>query len=201
MSDIAFRDESQIALYTDENWGQSGYTIAGADFDIEKAWLVGVPHVITALSYRLGDMNPAGFVTCEATIAPQGILNRALRRSKIKVLGPDGAPMVEAEEVVGYNDGSTGIRRQTVKLLEDFGLIKIKSKLPPNGPMGESRYDLNYTHWEWDSKQSKQEGDSVIPHFTHMHNGQPFSLTIMGGLRDSDGGNRPKDSQPTYYLS
>jgi len=70
---------------------------------VDKASMVGVPHIITSASFRKGTKGPDGiqrdFVSCEFTTIT--------------------AAPIEAV----YNDGSTGIRRQMVSYLASKGLI------------------------------------------------------------------------------
>ena len=81
----------------------------------DKASLIGLPHVITSVSFRKGaldkDRTQHDYVSCEYTT-------------------------VTAVPIEGvYNDGSTGVRRQIVAYLADKGIIPAGYKETPDAPV------------------------------------------------------------------
>ena len=81
----------------------------------DKASLIGLPHVITSVSFRKGaldkDRTQHDYVSCEYTT-------------------------VTAVPIEGvYNDGSTGVRRQIVAYLADKGIIPAAYKETPDAPI------------------------------------------------------------------
>jgi hypothetical protein len=81
----------------------------------EKGSLIGLPHIITSVSFREGTKDALGaqhdFVSCEYTTITD----------------------IPIEGV--YNDGSTGIRRQVVAYLAHKGLIPEAYKETPDAPI------------------------------------------------------------------
>lgn len=197
MSDIVFAGGVEPSLFDGDQWGTEAYSLPGL-VECEKSWLEGVPHVITRVTFWVSDIKDKDFVSLQAVVAPDRFIRRQLDRNKIRELDDNGRPKVDPEEAIVYSDGSTGIRRQIVSLLETFKLIEIKSDLPPNGKLGESRYDLNFTHWEFE--QATEQGDTIVPDFTKMHNGSPLRINVKGGLMSSKGDNHTEEGKPTYYL-
>jgi hypothetical protein len=81
----------------------------------DKSSLIGLPHILTSVSFRKGTKDPDGtqrdFVSCEYTTITD----------------------VPIEAV--YNDGSTGIRRQIVAYLAHKGIISAEYKETPDAPI------------------------------------------------------------------
>jgi hypothetical protein len=82
---------------------------------VDKASMIGVPHVITSVSFRKGTKTPDGiqhdYISCEFTTVT--------------------AAPVEAV----YNDGSTGIRRQIVGYLAGKDILPEAYKETPDAPV------------------------------------------------------------------
>jgi hypothetical protein len=82
---------------------------------VDKASMIGVPHIITSVAFRKGNRTPDGtqhdFVSCEFTTITK-------------------API---EGV--YNDGSTGIRRQVVGYLAGKGIVPAEYVENPDTPI------------------------------------------------------------------
>jgi hypothetical protein len=197
MTEVALSDTDQAALFDGDNFAP-GYSLPGYS-KIDKAWLVGVPHVITRVTFWVPQMGN-GHCSVEGYVGTQNMLNRASQRGRIEEMNSDGTAKVDAEEPIVYADGSTGIRRQLVELLCTYGLVTIKSKLPAEGAMGESRYDLPWSEWE-SFAGSRKQGTEDVPCIEESHTGAPLRIHVKNGLGASTGGaNRPAGAEPTYYL-
>jgi hypothetical protein len=115
--------------------------VAGHDLAKDELMdaLVGVPLLITALTFREGvkrtDGVPSAYVSCEAVIAPE----KELKRRRIDL---DTLPFSPEDQII-FNDGSTGLYRQIVAYLEAREYITLNSELPEAGGYGESRYDVS----------------------------------------------------------
>lgn len=124
--------------------------------------LVGVPFIITQLSFRPGITRKTeqgdkqfAFVSIECVIAPAS----ELRIAKINVARKTaGLPSIESladlpfgpDDHVIFNDGSTGIYRQIVQYLATkkyITLVKEGQEVISNGRIGETSLDLPPGDW------------------------------------------------------
>jgi hypothetical protein len=180
-----------------EEWAVPGTdTLAGHDLakDALLDALVGIPFVITRLTFRRGiprtDGSFKAVCAVETAIAPEDVLKR--RRVNMAEM-----PFEPGAQVV-FNDGSTGVYRQLVAYLATKGYITIPEELPEQGGYGESRYDL--AHWEWTRINSGEVSQDK--------NGNPVyainvRLTCPRGLRLSEYASdyNPNGSGKTRYLA
>lgn len=170
------------------------YQIPGWDLVDNKDQLLGVPFIIVGVTFQMpvaDKARPAGkrdYVSCRAVIGDPDDLNEALERGWI----PNNALAFKPEERILFNDGSTGIRRDIVKILHTAQLIDVGHEDDPN------RFDLPWTEWNSFS-QSAQQGENVVPEFITNHRGNLFTLRARRGLRKSEYTNEYGDSV-TYYL-
>lgn len=106
--------------------------------------LVGVPFLITRVTFRKGVKDPASktrymaYVSCEAVIADQPYLDR-------RKVSLDDKPFLPSDHIV-LNDGSTGIYRQVVAVLESQGYITLPDG-PVAGAKGQTRFDAPPDEW------------------------------------------------------
>lgn len=108
--------------------------------------LVGVPFVIYRVTFRAGipqktatgGIKDSSYVSAEAVIAPEHVLKR--RRVNVENL-----PFEPGSQVV-FNDGSSGVYRQTVAALAAQGYITLPSG-PTEGASGETIFDLPVEEW------------------------------------------------------
>jgi len=170
------------------------YQIPGWDLVDNKDQLLGVPFIIVGVTFQMpvaDKARPAGkrdYVSCRAVIGGSEELAEALERGWI----PNNALAFKPEERILFNDGSTGIRRDIVKILHTAKLIDVGHEGDP------ARFDLPWTEWASFS-QSALQGENVVPEFTTNHRGNLFTLRARRGLRRSDYSNEYGDAS-TYYL-
>lgn len=172
------------------------YRIPGWDLVSDKDMLMGVPFFIVGATFQMpvaDKARPGGFrdyVSSRAIIGTQEMLDEANERGWIP-----GKLAFKAEERILFNDGSTGIRRDIVKILDSAGLIKVGNE---DLSVGVNRFDLPWTMWDSFS-QSALQGENVVPEFTTNHRGNLFTIKCARGVRRSDYSNEYGDSS-TYYL-
>lgn len=106
--------------------------------------LVGIPFLITKVTFRKGVKDPANkdrtfaYVSCEAVVADEAFL----ARRKINL---EDRPFLPGDHIV-LNDGSTGIYRQVVAVLESQGYITLPEG-PVAGEKGQTRFDAPPAEW------------------------------------------------------
>lgn len=206
MTELAIPVDDTIGLFDGDSFG-AGYSLPGFT-EVDKAWMIGVPHVIVRVTYWVPKMG-IGHCSIEAYSGTAGMIERAMRRNKIpaSALAADGKPLVEPEEAIVYSDGSTGVRRQVTKLLNTYGLIDVgHAEFPEEGQLGESRYDVS---WAGDGKKepgwesfsgTRMQGPVEVPCIEEDHNGNPLRIKVVGGLQVSEYSNRDGIDGLTYYL-
>lgn len=175
------------------------YQIPGFGLVTDKDLLIGVPHVVVGVTFQMPvkdkarEANNMGgerdYVTLRALVADDVFLREAEERQWI----PGGKCAFREQELICYNDGSTGIRRDIVRILDSVGLISIGHENHPN------RLDLPWTMWDSFS-QSAVQGENIVPEFTTSHTGSMFVLKVGRGLRKSQYSNDYAEDAVTYYL-
>jgi hypothetical protein len=112
-------------------------------------YLVKVPHCVVALDFRQGEKMKNGhlgaYVSATAVIAPYDVLGKRFKGNS-KASSVENLPF-DAEDVVVYNDGGTGLYRQVVKLMHDNEYIGLPDPVIEGGQSGESTYDLHPSLW------------------------------------------------------
>lgn len=175
--------------------------IQTATLEQDKMSLVGVPMVITRVTYRpKAAKTERGFVSVEAVIGDEPAIRQAIRRGWIpNVERFEDFPFVP-EELVVFNDGSTGIRRQLTMILQSARKLDI-------GPWDEgdnSAFDRDWSEWNVFATSSKQnigedsQGNPVqidIPDFTDLR------IFATHGLRVSNYTAAGVGDATTFYLS
>lgn len=138
-----------------------------------KDHLIGVPHVITAITYREGYTGQNGeqgdYISLEGVVADKD----TLASSPVKHYLPVDMAVYPNEAVV-YNDGGTGIRRSVTQLLHEIGLIDVGPAYGDENP-----YDKPYQRWASGAERATTGITSDL-------NGEPFRYVIIRGLRRSD---------------
>lgn len=121
-----------------------GYSLyGGKENDRKLDALVGVPFVITGISFREGDIIPA-----LGTLLPDGTRDKESPRDYVSLeclIHPDYAPTFKRKYIV-FNDGSTGIYRQIVAFLASRGEFPLNESLPESGDANTTRYDISLSH-------------------------------------------------------
>lgn len=172
------------------------YRIPGFGLVTDKATLIGVPHIIVGVTFQMpladksNEFGARDYVTLRAMVGDEEALNEALERGWI----PGNKSPFRANELICYNDGSTGIRRDVVKMLDSAKLITVGNE----DTVAANRYDAPWSLWT-EFTQSVQQGENVVPEFVNNHNGQQFLIHSNRGLRASSYTNEFGDST-TYYL-
>jgi hypothetical protein len=150
----------------------------------EKLRLIGVPHVVTRITFHSDFKFPKGYATFHGSIAPEPYVQEAVKRGWIPDVSTVSELLYRPGESIKYNDGSTGLRRQAVKILHMAGLIDVGHV--------ESDADFDRSWEEWASfSQTSQENakDGIskidIPDITLSADGKSFALLVRHGLRAS----------------
>lgn len=121
--------------------------IPGGDL-VKGDLLIGVPFVVTAMTFRTGDyMNAAtkvtgAYVTIECVTGDEAAFARALRRGRIT----EDCPFDPEEQII-FNEGGTGAYREAVETWEKLGWITLPEG-PEGGQSGASRFDTPIGKWE-----------------------------------------------------
>lgn len=108
--------------------------------------LTGVPFLVTSITYRPGitkDKRRFDYVSAEVIVGSEHELEKAARRGQLSVTSRE---MVDPEERIVFNDGSTGVKRQLTELLSENGWIKLPEG-SKGGGLGESVFDSPRTEW------------------------------------------------------
>lgn len=116
--------------------------------------LVGVPFVITRVVFRPGVLRPdkerSAYVSCEVRTSPQldlRLINARRESSRLPRLTDLDSLAFGPDSHVVFNDGSTGVYRQIVKLLSAKRYITLESPVVEAGGYGESSYDQPPNQW------------------------------------------------------
>lgn len=167
-------------------------TIQGAELLSDELFdaLVGVPFVITKLVFRQGTSRGgemASYVSCEAITGDE----KAMKKRRVSL---DDLPFTPGDLVV-FNDGSTGIYRQTVGYLWAKGWVTLPEPIIRDGKMGQSTFDLCANKWLGTS--------GVIELNDNGHRDVTFHVRINcpRGIRLSDYQNEFTKDGKTRYLA
>jgi len=185
---------------------QATAVIQSASLERDKHILLGVPHIITRVTYRPGitdqEGNDKDYVSVEALVADAATLAHEVRRGRIPGVSDIGNLPFEPEEKVVYNDGSTGIRRQITHLLHNMGLIEV-----PVVEADLAVFDTPYFGWSVITQTGLMNGDDdtkiEVPDFQYSPSGAPLAIVVGRGLRVSEFPNpaNPKTQAEVFYLS
>jgi len=189
VTEIAIPDSGQLSI--DELLAAAGDSVVLIDkpaLEKDLLRLVGVPHIITSVTYRPGvlDANKVrgDYVSVEYIVAKQAQLDEAIKRGWIP---PDNMDVIpHAEERGVYNNSGTGIRRQLTHILWSKGLLVLDKK---NAPQSMSDFDKRFQDWE-SFDQATEMNDSEggkfpVPCFTREKDGRPLVIIPRHGLRAS----------------
>lgn len=178
---------------------------------LPKEILIGVPFVITGITYQAvpvapkGKDQPRGFVSVEATIGDVPALSRAVQRRQVPNVNAVEELAVDPEERIVFNDGSTGIRRQLTNLLDSFDIITVGGT-PTGDRRTDKRFDTPWSigdkvQWESAGEQWRDQGDNPpVPYICQNHNGNALLIPARRGLRVSQYSDELFGDAETYYL-
>ena len=185
-----YRGESYAEL------SQTAGVAPGGDL-VKGDSLIGVPFVITAMTFRIGDYMSAvtkvrgAYVTVECLTGDMQAFKRAVKRGRLI----EEDDVFDPEEEILFNEGGTGAYRQAVQVWEGLGWIKLPEG-PDGGPYGESRLDTPLSEWNVTSPavdaRFGPEGDPVYS--------APVRLVCPRGLRASDYKNEYTQEGRTRYF-
>lgn len=190
-------DELSFAelLEVDQHYKLKGLTKAA------KGELMGVPLIVTGITWWVSDIPNKDFVALEAVVGNYQILAETVRLGRVSVLR-DGKSsvitdveelVVHPEERIVFNDGSTGVRRQVTQLCHAEGLINVGTVA------SDSDYDKSFMEWDSFNEFREQGSHGNVPTVTKNRNGQPFILRALRGLYLSEYTNEYGKGM-TYYL-
>jgi hypothetical protein len=168
---------------------------------MSKELLLGVPHIITRVTYWMPKKDQKGMVSVEATVADVETLEKAIRRGWVPNCEAVDQLRVDPNERVVYNDGGTGIRRQITVILDQLKLIDVgdeKNPLP-------DRFDRPWPDWNEFAETRYQSMEiGQVPSFSRYTAGdgteKPFLLQVPRGLYVSAYANEYSDDAETFYL-
>jgi hypothetical protein len=166
----------------------------------DKLGLVGVPFVITAVTYHLPKVaTPRGYVTVDVTVAGPKTCARNIERGWVPNVSTLEQLKYAPGESVKVNDGSTGLRRQLTQVFDAQGLIKV-------GDISEqSDYDRPWPEWDSFTETTKMNdpenpGEKIdVPMVSRDRNGKPLRIIAQHGLRVSQSPDYPDTN--IFYLS
>jgi hypothetical protein len=178
-----------------------GYTV------VDQWDVIGVPFIITGLRWQkpVADKSRSrgfrDYVSLECVAADKATIAALVARGRISkeggVVVTDLAQMFLApEERFIINDGSTGIRRQLVKMLSHprVGLIDVG-----NSDDAEPA-DIACNSWASMGEQTWVAADgTILPYITRQTNGAPLIIHVRRGLHASAYTNEYGDNV-TFYL-
>lgn len=175
--------------------------IQTATLEQDKMSLVGVPMVITRVTYRpKAAKTERGFVSVEAVIADEDHIRQAVRRGWIPGVERFDEFPFTPEELVVFNDGSTGIRRQLTMMLHSAGVLDIGAFDAGDN----SAFDRDWSEWESFATSTRQnlgedaQGNTVqidVPDFPDLR------IFAVHGLRVSNYTAAGVGDATTFYLS
>lgn len=189
VTEIAIPDSGQLSI--DELLAAAGNSVVLIDkpaLEKDLLRLVGVPHIITSVTYRPGvlDSNKVrgDYVSVEYIVAKQAQLDEAIKRGWIP---PDNMDVIpHAEERGVYNNSGTGIRRQLTHILWSKGLLVLGGN---NAPESMADFDQRFQDWTSFSQATEMNdsegGKFPVPSFSRETDGRPLVIIPRHGLRAS----------------
>jgi hypothetical protein len=199
--DLVIPNDADYAVMSyDELMGMDSLRIQGLTL-ISKEEMLGIPHIITRVTYWTPKKDQKGMVSVEATVGGIPHLERAIQRGWVPNVERIEQLRLDPNERVVYNDGGTGIRRQLTMMLESLKLIDVGD----NDNQSPERFDRPWPEWTEFAEtryQSKDTGD--VPSFSRHTdaNGTERALIIRcdRGLYLSAYSNEYTDEGETFYL-
>jgi hypothetical protein len=134
--------------------------------------LVGVPFVVTRVVFRPGvlrDKLRSAYVSCEVRTSPNlnlRLINARRESSKLPRLTDLESLAFGPDSHVAFNDGSTGVYRQIVKLLTAKQYITLPTPVVEAGGYGESSFDQPPSEWTGILSGAEYTDDDNFVHYT-----------------------------------
>jgi hypothetical protein len=149
--------QQNLPLNLDDVWANPSQHVAAVfdegDIERDKTRLIGVPFVITRVVYHSDLKFPKGYVTAYGNIAPTEFLQEAIQRGWIPDVNSVSELLFRPGEVIKFNDGSTGVRRQLTQVLHNLGAIDI------GAVQSKDDFDRPWDEWESFSQASQENGE------------------------------------------
>jgi hypothetical protein len=207
-SDVAVREGRNLVIPSDEDYAMmsydelaamEGFRVSGLSL-LSKDTLLGVPHIITKVTYWRVLEGRIGHVSVEATLASADAMARAIRRGWVPGISNVDDMVLDPNERVVYNDGGTGIRRQLTALFHAKKAVDVGRE----DVADDSRYDTPWPEWVsfLDARvQSREVGEVPVVYRIPDGDGyRPLILHVDRGLNVSKYANEYTDDGETYYL-
>jgi hypothetical protein len=201
-------DSGDVDQYSELSYsellGLESYRVTGFAL-LDKRELLGVPHIITRVTYWRPNKNKdgslqLGMVSVEAILGDIDTLLMAINRRWVPNVDDMTQLKLQPNERIVYNDGSTGIRRQLTQLFHKIKLINVGSMTAEEEKSG-AAFDRAWPDWESFSqfrRQSEEVGD--VPSIGLDHRGRPLVIRADRGLSVSEYSNSYTDEGETFYL-
>ncbi len=204
MTDIATTDHGALSV-PNHNKGvfadliDGATVIQSATLEQDKMSLIGVPMVITRVTYRpRAAKMERGYVSVEAVIGDVPHILQAVTRGWIPGVERIVDFPFSPEELIVFNDGSTGIRRQLTFLLHGAGELNI-GKYKETSRVGvDSAFDRDWSQWEsfkTATIQKVNDAEIEIPDFQGLQIFAPHGLRVSEYTADGVG------DATTFYLA
>lgn len=175
---------------------------------IDKSHLLGIPFAITEVSFRPTEVpdptNPkksikSDYVSVVGRTGSEAWLDKAAAAGRIpnytdwREIG-----VIEPNQRIVFNDGSTGVRRQLVKILHENGLINVGGDVDAKG-----NRDYDRRIHEWDDAEFDEDGTADTVTINKVYGAMtsgPLVIRVFKGLRVSRYAFGAGEAE-TYYLS
>jgi hypothetical protein len=216
MSDVAVQSDVQLSLWDQAVSGRAPVEAVFTQNTVlkkeNKYAFLGVPFMILGITFQIpsaeytDDGSLSDFVSLECQVAPESAVADNAKTGWI----PANKSVESWVEAYGYkpneafvlNDGSKGIRRQIVKMLQTNGFINISGY----DKAGHDRqFDQVWTEWDSFSQSEVRGGDDGesgrVPSFDEGSTGKPLIIPVLRGLRASKDPAAPAGHSDTFYLS
>jgi hypothetical protein len=164
--------------------------------------LVGVPFLITAVTFRPGVLREQvrqAYVSCEVRISPRldlRMINSRREGSHLTRVADLDSLTFEPDAHVVFNDGSTGVYRQIVKYLAAKAFIALKTPVIEVGSYGETSFDGPPSEWA-----NVNTGESQFDADGWMGYNSAIRLYCPRGLRLSTYENDYTQTGKTRYIA
>jgi len=166
--------------------------IDSAALEQDKLALVGVPMIVTRVTYRpKTSLQERGYVSVEAVLGSEKFIRNAISRNWMPGVTDLSQFRYAPDEKIVFNDGGTGIRRQLTMILH------AQERLNVGEIVDDATFDIDWTEWQsFDTSTKQKVGDQEIqvPDFRDVR------VAATRGLRVSNYTIEGQQST-TFYLA